>query len=156
MANDLLVKLYELPPLQPEFEKMQKAGVIIRRPIGPENYKVIAWITEHFGEGWAGESENAFFNNPKSIFIAIKDEKMVGFACYDATVKGFFGPTGVQEDCRGLGIGKALLIYTLHGLKDAGYGYGVIGSPGPVEFYVKALGAMEIPCSAPGVYKGML
>ena len=156
MANDLLVKLYELPPLQPEIEKMQKVNVLIRRPIGPENYKVIAWIKTYFGEGWAGESENAFFNNPKSIFIAIKDEKMVGFACYDATTKGFFGPTGVQEDCRGLGIGKALLIYTLHGLKDQGYGYGVIGSPGPVEFYVKALNAIEIPNSIPGVYKGMI
>jgi hypothetical protein len=48
------------------------------------------------------------------------------------------------------------LIYTLYGLKDAGYGYGVIGSPGPVDFYVKALGATEIPGSVPGVYNGML
>lgn len=153
---DMLVKLYELPPLQPVLDELKERGIIVRKPIGPENYPVIKWIRDNFGEGWAGESENAFFNSPKTIYIAERDGKMLGFACYDATVKGFFGPTGVAESERKQGIGRALLLACLHGLYNDGYGYGVIGGAGPVGFYNKVCGATVIEGSSPGVYRGML
>lgn len=155
---DLLVKLYELPELTPFLDKMKEEGVTVRRPIGPENYAVIAWIREHFGAGWAGEAENSFFRSPKGIFIAQDDAtgEMLGFACYDATVKGFFGPTGVDENARHRGIGSALLLSCLRAMWEEGYGYGVIGSAGPVDFYRKICGATVIENSSPGVYKGML
>ena len=41
-------------------------------------------------------------------------------------------------------------------MREAGYGYAVIGDPGPVDFYRKRLDALEIPNSKPGVYAGML
>jgi hypothetical protein len=41
-------------------------------------------------------------------------------------------------------------------MKLQGYGYAVIGDPGPTEFYQKVVGAVDIPGSWPGVYKGML
>ena len=43
---------------------------------------------------------------------------------------GFFGPTGVGEDARGTGIGKALLFKCLESLKELGHVYGVIGGVG--------------------------
>jgi predicted GNAT family acetyltransferase len=52
----------------------------------------------------------------------------------DATMKGFFGPTGVDEAQRGKGIGEALLIATLKGMREAGHAYGVIGGPGRWSF----------------------
>ena len=70
--------------------------------------------------------------------------------------RGFSGPTGVDEASRGQGIGEALLITTLKGMREAGYGYAVIGDPGPVGFYQKRLDALEIPKSKPGIYAGML
>lgn len=156
--SDYLVKLYDLPPLEPFFEKVNKNDVTIRRPIGPENYAVIEWIEENFFPLWAGEAENAFFRSPKSIFIATKNEtkEMLGFACYDATTKGFFGPTGVSEAARGTGIGSALLMASLHAMRDEGYGYAIIGGVGPAEFYEKICGAVKIDGSSPGIYKGML
>ncbi len=163
--SDLLVKLYELPALSPVLDELKRKNIVIRRPIGPENYAVIGWIREHFGSGWAGEAENAFFRPTKSIFIAVREtidengrvsSKMLGFGCYDATVKGFFGPTGVAEEERGQGIGRALLLACLHGMYDEGYGYGIIGSAGPVDFYKKTVGAIVIEGSSPGVYRGML
>ena len=81
---------------------------------------------------------------------------MLGFGCYDTTAKGFFGPTGVDEAARGKGIGAALLLVCLHALYADGYAYGIIGGAGPVEFYEKIVGAMVIPGSDPGVYRGML
>lgn len=80
---------------------------------------------------------------------------MIGFACYNATAKGFFGPTGVSPEARGLGAGKALLIAALHAMREDGYGYGIIGAAGPTEFYAKTVGATEIPDSVPGIYRGM-
>ena len=126
---DLLVKLYTLPPLSPLTGALAEKNIVIRPPIGPENYAVIRWIREHFGAGWAGEAENAFFRSPKSIFVAVRETKdesgnirgeMLGFACYDATVKGFFGPTGVDKTERGQGIGQALLLRCLHAMHDEG------------------------------------
>ena len=156
--SDLLVKLYELPSAEPYIQKMKEMGITIRRPIGPENYAVIRWIDKHFGPGWAGEAENAFFRSPKGMFIAVRveDSAMLGFGCYDATVKGFFGPTGVDEAERGKGIGSAILMACLQGMKEEGYGYAIIGSAGPVDFYKKICGATVIEGSSPGVYKGML
>ena len=81
---------------------------------------------------------------------------MLGFACYDSTTKGFFGPTGVDESERGRGIGKMLLMYTLYLMRLDGYGYAAIGGAGPKDFYAKATGAVVIEGSEPGVYKGML
>ena len=49
--------------------------------------------------------------------------------------QGFFGPTGVEQTERGNGIGKALLMESLWGLRELGYVYGIIGGAGPVEFY---------------------
>jgi GNAT superfamily N-acetyltransferase len=81
---------------------------------------------------------------------------MVGFACYDASTLGYFGPTGVDEPFRGQGIGKALLLACLLEMKLKGYGYAIIGWIGPQEFYEKAVGALVIPESTPGFWKDWL
>ena len=39
---------------------------------------------------------------------------------------------------------------------DQGYGYAIIGGAGPIGFYEKSVGAIAIPGSSPGIYKGML
>lgn len=153
---DMLVKLYELPDFTEVREKMKKQSITIRRPIGPEKSHILNWVQTHFGTGWRDECDKAFSNNPISIFIAIMDEKLIGFAAYDATVLNFFGPTGVLEEKRGLGAGKALLLYSLEAMRANGYAYAVIGSAGPMEFYAKSVGAQSIEGSKPGIYGGML
>jgi len=42
--------------------------------------------------------------------IDLRQGKVIGFAAFEATMRGFFGPTGVAETERGKDIGKALLI----------------------------------------------
>jgi ribosomal protein S18 acetylase RimI-like enzyme len=110
---DMLVKLYDMPELEPEVKKLRDAGIEIRRAIAPEKHVVVKWVRDSFGEGWASECHVAFSNHPASCFIAIENGKIIGFACYDSTCKNFFGPTGVSESCRGKGVGKALLIACL-------------------------------------------
>jgi GNAT superfamily N-acetyltransferase len=154
-VTDLLVRLYDLPPFESE-ARVAAAGVEVRRALPPERALVLDWIGRHFYQPWVSEAALALSSHPVTCWIAVKDEKLLGFACHDATAKGFFGPTGVDAEVRGQGIGEALLIATLRGMREAGYGYAVIGAPGPVAFYKRRLDAIEIPGSDPGIYRGML
>ncbi|HEV7307743.1 GNAT family N-acetyltransferase [Ensifer sp.] len=150
---DMLVRLYALPT---EPQSRLGAGISIRRAMAPERRLVVAWIEKTFGAGWAGEAEAAFSSTPTRMHVAVRDERIVGFACHDVTALGFFGPTGVDESMRGQGIGEALLLASLNAMRDAGYGYAVIGGVGPAKFYERVAGAIEIPDSTPGIYAGML
>jgi GNAT superfamily N-acetyltransferase len=152
---DLLVRLYDLPVFEAE-GRVREAGIVVRRALPPEREIVLEWIRARFSSFWVSEAALCLSQHPTTIYLALRDNSLLGFACYDGTAKGFFGPTGVDEAERGKGIGEALLITTLRGLREAGYAYAVIGDPGPVEFYRKRLDALEIPKSDPGIYGGML
>lgn len=155
--TDMLVKLYNLPPIEPTLAEQQAQGITVRRAIAPEKHVVIPWVEQHFSAGWGSECEVAFAHQPISCYIAQCGNELLGFGCYDVSAKGFFGPTGVAESARGLGIGKALLLICLHNLWMDGYAYGIIGYAGPVDFYRKHVGAIPIEGdNPPSVYKGML
>jgi GNAT superfamily N-acetyltransferase len=151
---DLLVRLYDLPAF--DDRALATAGITLRRPLAPEMRAVLDWIGPRFATGWVSEASVALHQTPPTIFIALRGGELLGFACYDATAKGFFGPTGVAEAARGQGVGSSLLFATLRAMREAGYGYAVIGGVGPVEFYRRHLDIMEIPGSTPGLYAGML
>ncbi len=154
--TDMLVKLYELSPLVSFIEAQTQHNTTVRRVLAPEKKRLMAWITTHFAEGWASECEMAFTQHPISCFIATRNNAILGFACYDATQRGFFGPTGVSEDARGFGTGASLLMACLHDMRAQSYGYAIIGGVGPVAFYERICGATVIPDSTPGVYAGLL
>jgi len=153
---DLLVKLYDLPSSAPVIEKLKAAGVEIKRAIGPEKQAVEEWAEKKFSRAWASECDAALSVQPATCFLAVKDQRLVGFACYDSTAKGFFGPIGVDEAERTGGVGKALLLRTLEAMREAGYGYAVVGWAGPVEFFKKTVGATVIEGSEPGVYRHLV
>jgi GNAT superfamily N-acetyltransferase len=153
---DMLVKLYELPDARAASERVAVAGVTVRRALPPEKHKVLGWIQSNFSEAWASEADVAFARQPVSCFVAIKDKQLVGFACHDATCPNFFGPTGVDPNARGQGIGAALLFACLEAMRQQGFGYAIIGGVGPADFYTKTVGAIPIADSQPGIYRGLL
>jgi predicted N-acetyltransferase YhbS len=153
---DMLVKLYELPSLQPAIDHATSQGLLIRRANPWELSATRAFIEKHFTVGWADETQAGFAHQPVTVFLAIRDGQIVGFGAYEATRKGFFGPTGVAESERGRGAGKALLLACLHGLAELGYAYAIIGGAGPTEFYAKSVGATVIEGSVPGIYRDLL
>jgi GNAT superfamily N-acetyltransferase len=152
----MLVKLYTLPELHPALGEMAAIGVDIRRALIPEAHVITAWVRTHFSDAWASECGATLARHPVSCFVAVENDTLIGFACYDATAKGFFGPTGVNESARGRGVGRVLLLACLHDMRAQGYGYGIIGAAGPTAFYEKAVGAVAIDESWPGVYRGLL
>ena len=147
---DLLVKLYGLPP------ERAVAGVDVRRALPPEKHAVGAWVGTTFGPRWASEGSVAFSGHPVGCHIAIADGVLIGFACWDATARGFFGPEGVADAWRRKGVGAALLLQCLHAMRAFGYGYAIIGGVGPKAFYEGVVPVLEIPGSSPGIYQGLL
>ncbi len=108
------------------------------------------------GSGWASEASVALANRPVSLFLAGSGAELAGFACYDATARGFFGPIGVAESARGRGIGAALLRACLLDMRSSGYGYAIVGAVGAPDFFLRVAGAVEIPDSTPGIYADQL
>lgn len=156
MGTDMLVKLYALEPDRNLDARMLAEGITIRRALVPELGVICDWIRPRFGGGWVAEATAAITRQPVTCWIAHEGERLLGFACHEATMKGFFGPTGVDESARGRGIGQALLIRTLLDMHEQGYGYAIIGGAGPTAFYEKCVGAIAIAGSSPGIYAGML
>ncbi len=149
---DMLIKLYDLENSWAFINEQKERGIDIRKPIGPEKHLIIDWVSQHFSSGWAAETDIAISNTPCSCFVAVKASKIIGFACYDATALGYFGPTGVEKSQRGQGIGHALLRACLLDMKLKGYGYAIAGNVNEPAYYQKAVGAIEIPGSSPGIY----
>ncbi|OGR01353.1 MAG: GNAT family N-acetyltransferase [Deltaproteobacteria bacterium RIFOXYD12_FULL_50_9] len=151
--SDMLVKLYNLPEVEPYARKLKEQGTVVRRAMAYEKHQIVQWVQMTFGAGWASESDIAFSNHPISCFIAVEAGKIMGFACYDCTCRDFFGPTGVVAKKRGRGIGRTLLLSSLHAMAANGYAYAIIGSVDSAEFYKKTAGAEEIQGSSPGIYR---
>jgi hypothetical protein len=153
---DMLVNLLRLPPLEPLLSDLSEQGVTLRRAQPWEVTKLQNFVKRRFSQPWADEASVGFTRQPVSVYMALRhtgrDAKVIGFAAYECTRRGFFGPTGVVEEERGCGVGRALLIASLKGLREMGYVYGIIGGVGPIRFYEEAVGATVIADSSPGIY----
>lgn len=149
---DLLVNLLKLPALAIEEDQ----PFVVRRAQPFEMTLVRQFIETKFSVAWADEVIVGFSNKPVSVFIATQAGQIVGFAAYECTRRAYFGPTGVVEEMRGRGAGRALLLAALWGLRELGYVYAIIGGVGPIRFYQKEVGAIVIPDSEPGIYTDLL
>ncbi|HXK32577.1 MAG TPA: GNAT family N-acetyltransferase, partial [Dehalococcoidia bacterium] len=149
---DMLVRLYALPSASSWEARAASLGIRVRRADAWDRYPLRSFIREHFGDNWAGESELAFSGHPITCFVAVRDGEIVGFAAYECTRRGFFGPTGVREDVRGSGAGAVLLFRCLESMREMGYAYAIIGGVGPADYYAKVCGATVIDGSDPGIY----
>ncbi|WP_423066236.1 GNAT family N-acetyltransferase [Devosia sp. CN2-171] len=152
---DLLVNLYSRR-MAALAQRVAGVDATIRVALPPELHILQDWVRENFSEYWVSELTAALAHQPPGCLVAIVSGEVVGFACYDATARGFFGPTGVAESQRGRGIGLALLYHTLAAMKARGYAYAVIGGVGPVEFYANAVGAVPIESDGEDIYQGLL
>jgi predicted N-acetyltransferase YhbS len=153
---DMLVRLYDLPEAGSLKKRLADQGLVIRPARPYEKHLVVDWVRDSFGDGWASECEVSFSNHPVSCFIATEAGEIIGFACHDTTCANFFGPTGVAEKKRGLGLGKALLLSCLRAMASHGYAYAIIGGTVATAFYAETVGAVVIEGSSPGIYREQL
>ena len=72
-AQDLLVKLWNLPPKEPVLARLRARGVAVKRVIAPDRGRVLAFVKERFGDGWMHECEAALSTVPSTCYVAVKD-----------------------------------------------------------------------------------
>ena len=164
--QDMLVNLYALENSSEKLfletlgkknvESFQVDKIIIRKLNVYESHLLIDWVGEHFSKKWQSEVQVAMSRQPATVWVATYEKEIMGFACYDTTAKGFFGPTGVDAKYRGLGLGKVLLYKSLESLKELGYVYAFIGGVGPRDFYENVCGARVIGESDQALYQDIL
>ena len=156
--SDLLVRLYALPPLEPAVTALAQQGIEVRRALAHERPHVTKLAREHGSEGWVAECDAAFARMPLACFVAVEraTSTLLGFACYEATCRDFFGPELVHPGARGRGVGTALVLAALHAMRAQGYAYAIIGWASSVDFYRKTVGATVIEGSTPGIYRPTL
>lgn len=148
---DMLARLYAIPDAASYEARVRKAGYAVRRA-EPWDRRPMWNFAKQFGEHWPVEADRAFNHTPITAYVAVDGAQICGFAVYECTRRGYFGPTGVREDVRGSGVGALLLIRCLESMRELGYGYAIIGGVGPSEFYERVCGAIVIPDSEIGVY----
>lgn len=155
---DMLVKLYNIPKFHDIEEKLLEDGIRIKKALAPDRSKIIEFSKTCVKDDYSDEVKAAFSNNPISCYIATREKKIIGFACYEATAKNFFGPMAVLESERKKGIGKVLLLKSLESMQEFGYAYAIIGWPAKsaVDFYKKCVDAIMIDEISSGVYKRMI
>lgn len=155
---DMLVKLYNINSFSEQEDRLLEHGVRIKRALAPDKSKIIKFAQTCSNEDYSDEVEIAFSNHPITCYIATKEKKIIGFACFEVTAKDFFGPMAVLEEERRKGIGKALLLKSLHSMEELGYAYAIIGWPtkSAIPFYEKCVNAKMIEECSSGLYKRMI
>ena len=73
--GDMLVRLWELPPLEPAIEEAAARGVVVRRALAPEKPVVLDWMHAHFPP-WAAEVDVAFSRQPVACYVAVRDGRI--------------------------------------------------------------------------------
>lgn len=156
--SDMLVKLYDCP-LESRSGILVKSGIIIKRALAIDKQPICDFVYDNFADvslGWNGECELALMQQPSTCYIAVSENIVVGFCCYDSTAKGMLGPLGVSEPFRRKGIAQELMFCCFEAMRAAGYAYAVIGWVSSEEFYQKHCGAKVIPDSTHSIYDRMI
>ena len=144
MVSDMIVNLYA----RDRWRFKNEYGTRVAFPSDSE--RVLDFVRTEFPKehGWLMEIAHALQEN--KCIISVVEHKIVGFACYDCTGKGYFGPFGVAKSHRGKGVGTEIFYECLDGMKTCGYGYAIIGWVGKARgFYEKEANAWCIPDSEP-------
>lgn len=149
--TDMLVKLYDLPPAPTGPNDAE-----VRRLLLPEKHLLIPWVERVFSAGWADECEAACTRQPPSCFVAVRGGQWLGFCVYDGVARGMLGPIGVAPAMRRCGLGTALVRAALGDMRAQGYAYAVVGWVQSEAFFAAAAGALPIPGSEPGLFRGLM
>ncbi len=147
-THDMVVPLLGVPPATEAVARTAKHGVVVRRAQTYEREAVVRFVRQRWPD-WADAVDCGFSYVPCRIIVALEAGTPVGFAAYDVDYLGLFGPTGVDADRQGRGIGAALLLRCLNAMRESGYLYAIIGAVGPAEFYSRVAGAMSLPSDWP-------
>ena len=86
---DMLVKLYNINSFSEQEDRLLEHGVRIKRALAPDKSKIVEFAQTCSNEDYSDEVEIAFSNHPITCYIATKEKKIIGFACFGLLQKIF-------------------------------------------------------------------
>lgn len=153
MTGDMIVNLYR----KSIWRTSQNHQINAIFPSDKE--RLLSFVKKEFPEekGWLMEIEKGLCSPTPKVYVAINNGEIVGFACWDCSGLGYFGPFGVSSKYRNKGIGTELFTTCMDAMKFFGYGYSIIGwvtdekddLHSPIKFYEKLANAKYINDSSP-------
>lgn len=138
---DLTRRSFDPAPL---VAQLRADGVTVRRLARADEAAYTRYLGERWSEGWQYEGLHALRSGQEPIpaHVALAGEEIIGFAAYDVTRPGWFGPIGTNAERRGRRVGTALLHACLHDWQRQGRRHCQIAGIGPLYFYVDACDAV--------------
>ncbi len=120
-----------------EQARLAAEGLEIRRARPDDESRLDAFFAEHFGADWRLEAGLAMNNEPPTLHLALKEDRIVAFSAHSTQNRewGFFGPMGTAPAARGHGLGRVLFWHCLNDMRAAGHRTAVIPWVGPIAFY---------------------
>jgi mycothiol synthase len=117
------------------------ASTVVRRAEPGDAAALDAFVSQYFSRTWRREALLALDRPVPTVFVAVRDQHLVGFGCHGVYRRTWFGPLGTAPGQRSGGIGEALLRRCLDDLAAAGAQQAEIGWIGPAGFYTRTVGA---------------
>jgi predicted N-acetyltransferase YhbS len=146
MAVDLTAGLPAADPLNTAADEARLArdGITVRRAAAAEAGPLGDWLVHGpwGGSSWPAEVTRSLALDPPGCHIAERAGQYLGFASHGVNRRDWFGPMGTLDAERRRGIGAVLLKRCLTDIRDSGLDSAQIGWTGPVQFYVRAVGAV--------------
>ena len=118
-----------------------RPSVDVRRAQAGDERELTQFVAAQFDPPWLDDTRRALARRPPPLFVAVRDGRIVGFACHGVNRADWFGPLGVGAEARGLRLGEALLRRCLDEMAAAGLAAAQIAWVGPIRFYSRAVGA---------------
>lgn len=152
LDKDLVISIIASPRdmivnLNGEFIINCTEDISIRKVRDKDKDEVREFVLKYFYERWAKTIDYGLGLEDIPIYIALRDNNIVGFAGYNISKqrKGYFGPLGVLKAYRDRKVGQALLNACLADMNQLGFETCIIGNASSIDFYEKACGARIIP-----------
>lgn len=122
-----------------DVQRLAAGGVEVRRATAADLPAITAAAAE-FGGTWPQEADISLGRDPVAVHLALRDGRVVGFACHATSRHGWFGPIGVSATERLGGVGAVLLRRCLVDVRAEGRAQAQVCWVGPVRFYARAVG----------------
>lgn len=85
-GRDMIVGLTNFPHYEVTNKKIK-----LKRAFSGDKDEILNFVHENFQANWTYEVEQSLMQSPGKCFIETEEGKLLGFACYDASAKGFLG-----------------------------------------------------------------
>lgn len=134
----------EIAPRATDINHLRQLGITLRRGrLDTDGESLPTHARTTWSPAWGREVAIALRRQPATVFVACRDEAIVGFAAYGVYRPSLYGPIATDPALQGLGVGHALSRMCLLDMVRAGLSAAEIGwvAESAIPFYSTTVGA---------------